>query len=236
MQRSIKATPWWVLLLLVTSLAMQVAWKRVHVPTTPPIEDFPAPPGLALMRLASLGDPLPLAKLSMLYLQSFDAQPGNVAAYKKLDYERLETWLTSILALDPAGQYPLFVASKFYTLVPDRAKQVRMMEFVYREFFKDPARRWQSLAYQTLDVQYRLKDLPLAQKYAHAIYQHARGGDVPMWVTMLEPAILEDMGDLAQARAILQDALARGIVNTPEDVRAFQNHMKWIDSRLALPK
>ncbi len=203
------------------------------MPTAPKAEDFPPPPSMALLRLASLGDPIPLAKLSMLYLQTFDSQVGNAAAYRNLNYEYLEGWLTLILELDPDGQYPLFVATRFYAEVPDKAKRQRMMDFVYREFFKDPERRWPTLAYQTLVTQNRLKDLPLAQTYAHAIYQYANGEDVPLWVKLLEPAILEEMGELDKSRTVLQEFMERGLVKNPDDMRAFQNHLKWIDRQLA---
>lgn len=233
MQRSLKSVPLSVLLVLALSLGVQVAWKSSHVPTAPEAEDFPPPPGTALMRLASLGDPIPLAKLSMLYLQTFDSQAGNVAAYKKLNYEHLEGWLSLILDLDPDGQYPLFVATRFYSEVPDKVKRQQMMDFVYREFFKDPEHRWPALAYQTLVTQNRLKDLPLAQIYAHAIYQYANGEDVPLWVKLLEPSILEEMGELDKSRYMLQESMERGLVKNPDDVRAFQNHLKWIERQLA---
>ena len=233
MQRSFKSVPLSVFLVLALSLVAQLAWKTSRVPTAPEAGDFPPPPGMALLQLASLGDPVPLAKLSMLYLQTFDSQVGNVAAYKKLNYEHLEGWLKLILELDPDGQYPLFVATRFYAEVPDKAKRQRMMDFVFREFFKDPERRWPSLAYQTLVVQHQLKDLPLAQTYAHAIYLHTNGEDVPLWVKLLEPAILEEMGELDKSRAMLQESMARGLVKSPDDMRAFQNHLKWIDRQLA---
>jgi hypothetical protein len=89
------------------------------------------------------------------------------------------------------------------------------------------------VAYQTLVAQYRLKDLPLAKVYAHAIYQYANGEDVPLGVKLLEPAILEEMGELDKSRAMLQESMERGLVKSPDDIRAFQNHLRWIDRQLA---
>src|ERR1035437_5039672 len=233
MQKSVKSVPWSLLLILAMSLTTQLAWKVSHLPSAPEVEDSRPPPSMAVLRLASLGDPVPLAKLTMLYLQAFDSQAGNAAAFKQLYYEHIEGWLSRILELDPVGQYPLFVASRFYADVPDKAKRQRMMNLVYREFFKDPERRWPSLAYQTLVAQNRLKDLPLAQTYAHAISQYAKGDDVPLWVKLLEPAILEEMGELEKARSLIQESMNGGFITSPDDVRAFQNHLQWIDRQLA---
>jgi hypothetical protein len=58
----------------------------------------------------------------------------------------------------------------------------------------------------------------LAQTYAHAIYQYARGEDVPLWVKLFDPAILEEMGELDKARTMLQESMERGLVKSPDDV------------------
>ena len=130
-------------------------------------EELPPPPPLAALRAISLGDPIPLAQLSTLWLQAFDNQPGVSIPFLDLDYGKVEAWLQSILQLDPRGQYPLMMASQLYAQVPDERKQRQMLELVHREFLTDPNRRWPWMAHAAIMAKHRLNDLPLAAP-AHA--------------------------------------------------------------------
>src|SRR5512134_3161285 len=141
-ERPVSHVPRWVLLLLGVALALQLAFGLGLPRPRAAAADLPHPPGLAALRLAAFGDPVPLAKLLMLYLQAFDYQAGSRVPYRDLDYERLEAWLERILALDPDGQYPLMSASRLYAQVPDPERQRKMLDFVYREYLRDPNRRW----------------------------------------------------------------------------------------------
>src|SRR5262249_2553713 len=149
-------------------------------------EDLPPPPEMAVLRLASLGDPVALAKGLMLYLQAFDYRSGSKIPYRDLDYERLETWLARILELDPQGQYPLLAASRLYAEVPVESKQRSMLEFIYREFLRDPNRRWPWLAHATAIAKHTLHDLPLALRYAQALRRYAVADAVPLWARQME--------------------------------------------------
>ncbi len=172
-ERSIARVPRLVLALLALGLAAQIALKASSPQPRAKAEDLAPAPSIAALRLASFGDPVALAKALMLYLQAFDYQSGSKVPYHDLDYGRLEAWLARILELDPRGQYPLLAASRLYAEVPVEEKQRRMLEFVYRQFFVDPNRRWPWLAHAAAIAKHRLRDLPLARRYAAAIQRHA---------------------------------------------------------------
>ncbi len=108
----------------------------------------------------------------MLYLQSFDYRATNRDSYQNLDYGRLTGWLDSILALDPRSDYPLFSAARIYAEIADPERSREMLDFVYRAFLEDPNRRWPWLAHAALVAKHRLKDLPLALRYARAVQRH----------------------------------------------------------------
>ena len=148
------------------------------------------------MRLASFGEPIALAKILMLQLQSFDYQSGTRVPYKDLDYGIVEAWLSRILELDPKGQYPLLAASRLYAEVPDEARARSMIDFVYRQYLLDPNRRWPWLAHATFLAKYRLKDIPLALKYADALQKYTTAKDVPAWVITMGIFIREDLNEL----------------------------------------
>ncbi len=79
---------------------------------------------------------------------------------------------------------------------------------MYREFLRDPDRRWPWLAHAALLAKHRLKDLPLARRYAQALERHTRARDLPLWARQMEIFILEDMNELEAARIMLGGLLA----------------------------
>ena len=82
--------------------------------------------------------------------------------FRELDYDRVIQWLTAILGLDPAGQYPLLLASQVYLQVPDPERQRRMSAFVYEQFLRAPNERWRWLAHVSIMAKHRLHDDALA--------------------------------------------------------------------------
>ena len=194
-------------------------------------EDLPPAPAIGVLRLASLGDPVALAKGLMLYLQAFDYQSGSKAPYRDLDYGRLESWLARILELDPKGQYPLLAASRLYAQVPVESKQRSMLEFIYREFLLDPNQRWPWLAEATAIAKHRLHDLPLARRYAQAIQRYAVADNVPLWARQMEAFIAEDMDELETARLIIGGYLKSGSVKDPAELKFLEQHLKELEVR-----
>jgi len=235
-ERSVLDVPRPVLYALPLLLALQ-AGLRLSQPAHPPsAADLPTPPSAASVRLLSLDDPIPAAKLLMLYLQSFDYQSGTVVPFQNLDYERLERWLKLVLSLDPAGQYPLMAASRVYAEVPQLEKELRMLDFVYAEFFDDPEHRWPWVAHAAAIAKHRLKDMERARRYAHAIQEHARGESVPMWAKQMEAFILEDMNELEMARIMIGGFIASGQVKHPGELRFLEQRLKEIEARLGTSK
>ena len=100
-ERPVSQVPRWVLALLGGALGLQLWVGATRPDPHAAAEDLGWPPSVHMLRLASFGEPVPLAKLLMLYLQAFDYQAGTRVPYRDLDYDRLEAWLARIVALDP---------------------------------------------------------------------------------------------------------------------------------------
>jgi hypothetical protein len=230
-QRPISSVPRWVAALLGLALVAQVALKTSVPPPRAGAEDLPPAPSIGILRLASFGEPVALAKGLMLYLQAFDYQSGTRIPYRDLNYDRLEGWLATILELDPQGQYPLLAASRLYAEVPVEAKQRSMLDFVYREFLRDPNRRWPWLAHATVIAKHRLHDLPLALRYAQAIHRYATAPEVPLWAKQMEVFILEDMNELDTARLVIGGYLQGGTVRDPAELRFLDEQLKDLENR-----
>jgi len=223
-ERAISRVPRPVLALLVASFCLQMAWQGLKPEPVARPEALEAPPPAPVLQALALADPIALAQLLTLYLQAFDNQPGISIPFLQLDYERVIQWLGTILDLDPAGQYPLLMASQVYSQVPDEAKQRKMCDFVFRQFGRDPDRRWRWLAHCAIIAKHRLKDPRLALAYADAITREARHAS--SWARQMRIFILEDLGEREAATILLGGLLASGEVTDPKEVYFLTNRLK----------
>jgi len=224
-ERPIATVPRSVFLTLSMGLLLQIFWHNGQPATSSEIKNLPPPLPLSTLRIASFGESIALAKLLMLHLQSFDMQSGTAHPLLALDYVNVEMWLRRILELDPAAQYPLLAASRLYAEVPNSAKQRQMLEFVYQQFLADPNRRWPWLAHAALIAKHRLKDLPLARKYAQAIRLYATDSTVPHWATQMEVFILEDMDEAESAKILLGGLLKSQKISDSHELQFLTKHL-----------
>lgn len=231
-ERPLAAVPAAVWLSLAVALAAQLAWQAARPTPAPAASDLPPAPAASSLRLAAFGEPEALARLAMLYLQSFDLRAGNALPYRRLDYARLEQWLGTIESLDPRSEYPLFAAARVYAEVDDPARCRTMLEFVYREFLLDPNRRWPEMAHAALLAKHRLNDLPLARRYAAAVQKYTTDPRVPLWAKQMEIFILEDMNELEAAKIMLGGLLDSGAVRDADEARFLARHLKELEDRL----
>ena len=227
-ERPVSAVPRSVKLVLVAALAAQVAWQAATPKPVATAAALSSPPPAQWLRAASLGEPIALAETLVLYLQAFDNQPGISVPFNDLDYAAVETWLARALELDPAGQYPLLMASHLYGQVPDEAKRRRMLEFVHREFLRDPDRRWRWLAHAAITAKHQLKDMPLALRYADDIARHAPAASG--WARQMRIFIREDMGEVESATVLLGGLLAGGEVTDEAEIRFLADRLERMKS------
>jgi len=235
-ERPVKDVPPWVIGALAVGLAAQLVVAAVRPAPRATADDLPPPPSTALLRLASLGEPVAAAKLLMLHLQSFDYRVGSRVPYRDLDYERVVAWLDRIVDLDPSAQYPLMTASRIYAEVPDPTKQRLMLDFVYRRYLEDPNRRWPWLAHAAYVAKHQLKDLPLARRYAVALEKNTTTPDAPLWVRQMEFFILEDMNELEAAKILLGGLVASGQIKDARELAMLQARLKGLEERIEAEK
>jgi hypothetical protein len=231
--RSLSSVPPRLGILLAASLAAQLAWQAWRPAPASQAADLPPAPPARLLRAASLGEPEAAARLAMLYLQAYDLRGDNAVPYQHLDYERLIAWLRAIVATDPRSGYALFSAARVYAENPDPEKCRAMLEFLHAEFGRDPDRRWPWLAHAALVAKHRLKDLPLALRYARAIDRQTRDPRAPLWAKQMEIFILEDLDELEAARIVLGGLIASGRVRDPTELHFLLARMKRLDQQPA---
>jgi len=215
-ERPLGSVPRTVAAALIVALALHVGWQAAQPRPVARAEALGAPPSAAALRVASGGEPIALAELMMLYLQAFDNQPGISIPFRNLDYSRVTQWLTTILELDPAAQYPLLMAAQVYSLVPDRDRQRVMFDFVHRQFLRDPNHRWRWLAHAAIIAKHKLEDSALALSYADEIARLAPAA--PHWARQMHIFILEDLGEVESARILLGGLIASGEIEDEHEM------------------
>jgi hypothetical protein len=223
-ERSLTDVPRAVWLALLAALILQIAWQWAQPKPVASAAALSAPPPVAALRVAGLGEPVVLAQLMTLYLQAFDNQPGISIPFRDLDYRRVTQWLETILALDAAGQYPLLMAAQLYSQVPDPARERLMLEFVQRQFMHDPNRRWRWLAHAAIIAKHRLHDDQLALRYARDVARLAPAA--PGWARQMHIFILEDIGEVESAKILLGGLLASGEIKDERELHFLMERLE----------
>jgi hypothetical protein len=227
-ERRASAVPPLARLMLTAALVLHVGWQLLTPPPAAHASALDAPPAVAWLRAASLGEPIAFSQLLTLYLQAFDSQPGLSIPFARLDYDLLVEWLAALLELDPTTQYPLMMASHVYAQVTAEAKQRQMLDFVHRAFLRDPDRRWRWLAHAAVVAKHRLRDMPLALRYAEDVTQHASGA--LNWARQMRIFILEEMGESDAAAVLHGGLLESGEVRDVNEVRFLAERLNAVRS------
>jgi hypothetical protein len=225
-ERSSAAVPGTVKAILVVALAVQIAWQALAPKPAAHAASLHRPLPIEWLRAASMGDGVALSQALLLFLQAFDNQPGVSIPFRELDYESVIAWLNAALTLDPRGQYPLMMASQLYARVPDEPRQRLMLDFVHREFLRDPNRRWRWLAHAAIVAKHQLKDRPLALAYADAIARHA--GAAQGWARQMRIFILEEMGETEAAAVLLGGLLETREVTDAAEIRFLTQRLEQL--------
>ena len=225
-ERPVSFVPKGVLFLLIISFFSQVSWHALRPVPAASISKMPTPPRIDVLEIISMGEQSTLSRLLMLWLQAFDNQPGVSIPFKQLDYDRVIAWLDTILKLDPHSQYPLLSAARVYSEVPDEVKERKMLSFVYDKFLERPDERWMWMAHAVYVAKHKIKDLNLALTYAKALRIHATAKTIPSWAKQMELFVLEDLGEVEQAKILLGGLIESGVIKDEHEIRFLTQRLE----------
>jgi len=228
-ERPVKDVPAHIIIILIIAFLCQITWSSSKPLSTINIKNLPEPPSQIESQLFGLGDSIVISKIFMLWLQAFDNQPGVSVPFKNLDYGRVINWLERILGLDPRAHYPLLAAGRIYGVVEDEGRKRLMLAFIYEQFAKDPNRRWPSMMHAIYVAKHRLKDYPLALKYAHAVAQEVSVDNIPSWVKQMEIYVLEDMGEIESAKILIGGLLESGAITDAHELQFLQDRLDRLE-------
>ena len=232
-ERPLTTVPTWVVIgLIVLTSAQFIQRKFSYPPVEVQATALAAPPSPNILRLIAAGEPEVFSKLIMLWLQSFDNQPGISIPFNQLDYGRVIQWLEASLSLSTRSQYPLFAASHLYSRVNNTDKQRMIIEFIYRQFLLDPNRRWRWLAHAIIIAQHRLNDMALARRLAKALRQFGTGDEVPHWAQQMELGIMVTQGEYQSAAMLIGGLLQNGQVTDPHELLFLNLQLKALKNKI----
>jgi len=232
-ERPLSAVAPWLWAALGLALAVQLGLQAGRPPPPTAADDLPPAPRGAALRAMSLGEPAAGARLAMLYVQAFDLGAGNTQPYRRLDYGRLRAWLRAALQTDPRTTYPLFAAARIYAEVEDPGKAREMLDFIHEAFLEDPNGRWQWLAQGAYVAKHRLKDLPLALRYAADLERLTTDPGIPLWARQMQIFIAEDMNELERAKIMIGGLLESGKLQDPGERQFLKERLEELEGRMS---
>lgn len=216
---------------LVLLLCVQILFHNYSKDFVVEIKPLPSPPNEDYLTLSGFSDRIFTAKILMLWLQSFDNQPGVSIPLKNLNYNSVKEWLNVIQTLDEDSGYPLLSASRLYSKVPANDKKRIMLDFVKAEYLEQPDQRWRWMAHCVYVAKYELEDLNLALEYARLIRENTSRAAAPAWARQMELFILEDLDQIESAKILIGGLLESGDIADEHELRFLHNRLKELEEK-----
>lgn len=219
--------------LLLGMLAVQWQFGAAHQSATRLQYQAAPAPHAAAFEVAMLGERQAAATAAVLYAQSFDAQGGQLVALRDLDTASIADWLKLAGALNPASQYPTFLASRFYAgfAPPEQARA--LLRWIQTQYQRAPQTNWPSLAQAVHVAQYRLRDAALARDLARTLRLTDSTVQLPEWAREMEAFMLRDSDELSDARALLGALIESGQVKDERALAVMLGDLQRIERKLS---
>ncbi|HXA35218.1 MAG TPA: hypothetical protein VNW26_02700 [Steroidobacteraceae bacterium] len=211
-------------------------FQRLHAPDWSADYVLGAPPPAAVIRAATLGEDVFAGYLVNLYLQNFNVHLGSVTAIAAIDRSSVIRWLDLATALDPDTGYPLLLASRHFAETGTPAERRMMLEWVYRRFEERPNERWPWLVHAVFVARHVLNDDALAASYAAALRVQVVDPKAPSWVRQMELLLRADLGEVEDAKVILNGLVASGQIRSPAELKFLESRLPAADFGTETPE
>lgn len=231
-ERPWRVVPRPVLALLVAAVVLQVFDASVGRPE-PTALARPLPPvprHSALLTLLAAGDAALAQRVGLIWLQSFDTQPGVQLALRQLDSERLAGWLDRLHALNPQSDYAVSLAALLYLHWGDARRRELLVPWVEARFLEAPDRRWRFLAYPAVLLRRIEGGAEVALRWARLVREYSP--QAPSWARQLEAFIAEGLGERQAAAALIALFLRDGIYRDEAEKKFLEERLQELVSDL----
>ncbi len=232
-ERKITDIPLWVLFGFVVFLSLQLA-HHYYFKTNALVsyKSLNPPRSLSFYRVMSLGSEQLASYLLLIGVQLHDNQKGRHVNYRHIDYQTLSDWLLLLYKMNPASDYPGFLASRIYGQIKDPVKVRMMIEVIRQLFEQDPARHWRRMTEACLLAKHQLKDLPLALELAKEVADLPKSVALPFWARDMKLVLLDELNELESAQLLISSLLQSGEIKDPDELRFLKFRLLKIQQQM----
>ena len=180
----------------------------------------------------SMGSKLLFSYLLAVRLQFHDNQAGRHIRYQKINYEQLVKWLNTIHQINPASEYPMFLASRVYSQTNDKAQLRIILEYIDRNFSLDPRLYWRHLAEGTVIAKHQLGDLEFALKMAEKLSNLPESVEIPRWARDMHFLLLAELNEYESTIAIIEALLLSDAIEDPDEEKFLREKLSLFQQKL----
>lgn len=232
-QRKLVQVPVWVPGCFMLILLLQLMYHHFFSqPASSVYRQLNKPLEAAYYRAMSMGSQQLLSYLLMFRVQLHDNQKGQHVNYTHLDYTVLSDWLLTLYEMNPASDYPAFLASRVYSNIDEPKKIRKMVELVEILFQKNPQLHWRRMTEACLLLKHQLNDLPAALRIAEQIAELPASIKLPFWARDMKLILLDELNRFESAQLLISSMLQSGDINDPDEIRFLQDRLLKIQQSL----
>lgn len=189
-------------LLLAFGLHASIGWflhkERPH------LEILPPQPTDTAAKAISLGDAQFLYRVFTLQIQNAGDTGGRFTPMRMYDIPAVVSWLELLQRLDENASHHTALATRYFSQLRESDDLRSLVAFIDRDVSLAPERKWYWQTQAVALARDRLKDVPYALELAKKMRQYQEY--VPegfFWTLQMEPILLEDLGRIDEARALM---------------------------------
>ncbi len=234
-ERPLSSVPWIILSGFVLALVVQIFMhqqpgrdKRLdYRPLTEPYSS-------QTYQGISMGSVHLLSYLLSMRLQLHDNQAGRHIRYGSIDYDLLIEWLYRIYRVNPASEYPMFLASRVYSQTPDKVQIRKMLGLVDKIFTTSPQLFWRNQAEAAVIAKHRLGDLEFALAMAEKLFSQPSTVIMPAWARDMHFLLLADLNEYETGIAVIQALLGSNAISDPDELRFLKEKLLNFQQKLSV--
>ncbi len=183
----------------------------------------PVPSKIGAMSM-TLGDKEFSYRTLALMLQNFGEMGRDTTPLKDYNYDKLHDWFFLLHDLDPISDHVPMLAAHYFggTVVPYQSSKV--VNYLSVAGKVQGPEKWRWLAQAAYLAQHRMHNLDEALKYAYQLQRLSRNYeiDMPQWARQMPVFVLNNRGEKAASRALMENLLVTEKNMHPTEV----NYMK----------
>lgn len=191
------------ILLLIGVFALQIYVGKRNAEIVPTVGILSEVPSETSLMVSSLGDKQYYFRALAIDLQSAGDSFGRFTALQDYDYKVLRDWFLALDNLDYRSGILPALASYYYSNTQRVSDNQYIVEYLEKNFDKDPNEKWWWLVQAVGIAAYKMDDKVLAARLANKL--QVVTAQMPNWARELPALLYADLGEKELALKIIED-------------------------------